>query len=85
MRKKDRKILDDVLQRLETGIRYVNDEKTAIMRKNASNSNDFFSSTHYPDDRYYIITKEAGSPLSQLFNAKRRLEDYLNKEREGRS
>ena len=85
MRKKDRKILEDVLQRLETGIKYVLDENTAIMRRNASNSSDFFSSDHYPNEKFYKITKGIGSPLVQLFNAKERLTNYLNKEREGRS
>lgn len=78
--KKNRAMLESVLEDLKRGISFVLSNDTAIMRKHTLSSCDFFESQFppYSGEKWAKITKECGNDFAVAINAARRLEAILN-------
>lgn len=71
--------LNETLNQLNTGISFILDQNTAIMRKTTLTSADRFTSSLYPDVAFMSVNKEIGSNLALLYSAKSRLERFISK------
>ena len=81
--KRDRILLEDILERLKRAECFILSNNTAVMRVSSMTSTDVFTASYYPTERYSKITKEYGSELALLFTGIKNLENALDQTKGG--
>ena len=78
--KRDRRELETILSNAKTGMRFLIQERVAVMVESSLGSSDVFTAPYYPGKRYNSINKHMGSDLCALWTAVQSLEKFLRPE-----
>lgn len=71
---REKRVLEKATQDLDRVIEFINSDKTSVMRAFDLHSSDVFTSSYYPNEKWFKINKEAGSELAFLRSIKNALD-----------